>query len=331
MSKRNNRYEDLGKLWRSTRPQHSRPRCHTNGCMSRSSRNHLLQKNGIISQIAENKHVWELRTNRFRIDNYYSLEKIGLGQAMSMYGYCPDCDNQIFSLIEKPIARLPETLTDVCRYSLRPIVHEIRKKEGNLKFLKSRDSDERANIVESSSPIFSPVDETHYGIYSLKSLASVFSDGLSESVPISYVLRELPRVEICASSILIHPMWHKYQLNSNKSDFLSQISTISRQSFNVINLFPFEDKSILISVTHSESNELSQAFQKIMQQAKITKLTRVVSNMLIAQIEDWAISDKLYSKLPKNFTEMITYAKLNQSQNFYKDFNFNLWQYSSKN
>jgi hypothetical protein len=330
MSKRNNRYEDLGKLWRSTRPQYSRPRCFTNGCLSRSSRNHLLQKNGIISQIIENKHVWELRTNRFRIPNYYSLEKIGWEQAMAMYGYCPDCDNQIFSSIEKPTARLPETLADVCRYSLRPIVHEIRKKEGNLKFLKSRDSAE-IHKIECALPKISPVDEARYGIYSLKSLASVFTEGLSKSIPISYVFRELPRIEICASSILIHPMLYKCQLNSEKSDFLSQISSISQQSFNVVNLFPFDNKSILISVTHSESNESSHAFQKIIQQAEIPGLTRVVSNMLIAQIEDWAISDKLYSKLPENFAEMITYAKLNQGQNFYKDFNLNLWQYSSKN
>jgi hypothetical protein len=247
---------------------------------------------------------------------------------MAMYGYCSDCDNQIFSSIEKPTTRPPEILADVCRYSLRPIVHEIRKKEGNLKFLKSRDSAERYKL-ESSSPIIFPIDEAHYGICFLKSLASVFTDGLSESVPISYVIRELPRIEICASSILIHPTWYEYNSNLSKSNFLAYINTISQQSFNVINLFPFEDRSILISATHSDSNESSHAFQKIMQQADITGLTRVVSNMLIAQIEDWAISDKLYSKLPRNFTEMITYAKLNQSQNFYKDFNCNMWHYSS--
>lgn len=330
MSRRNNRYEDLGKLWRSTRPQHSRPRCYTHGCISRSSRNHLLQKNGIISQITENNHVWELRTNRFRKPNYYSLEKIGWEETMVMYGYCPNCDNQIFSSIEKPTAQLPATLADACRYSLRPIVHEIRKKEGNLKFLKSRDSDQSTK-TGSSSPMVSSIDKTQYGIYFLQSLASVFTDGLSKSVPISYAIRELPRIEICASSILIHPMWYKYNSNLSESNVLAYINTISQQSFNVINLFPFDNKSILISVTHSESNESSHAFQKIMQQADITGLTRVVSNMLIAQIEDWAISDKLYSKLPRNFTEMITCAKLNQGQNFYKDFNLNLWKYSSKN
>ena len=125
-------------------------------------------------------------------------------------------------------------------------------------------------------------------------------------------------------------MKYSYQSNLSKLDFLAYINTIPQQSFNVINLFPFEDISILISATHAESNEHSHAFQNIIRQAGVTELTRIISNMLIAQIEDWAISDKLYSKLSKNFTEMITYAKLDQGQNFYKDFNFNLWRYSSK-
>ena len=181
MSKKNNRYGELGKLWKLTRPQKSRPICYANGCNSRSSRNHLLQQNGIISHITNNGHVWELRTNRFR-KPYYSFEKIGWEQAMAMYGYCSECDNQLFSSIEKPIPRLPETCADVCRYSLRPIVHEIRKKEGNLEFLKLRDGSYGSNLSSFSSMI-SPLDQTQSAILFLKSLVLIFTEGLSKSTP----------------------------------------------------------------------------------------------------------------------------------------------------
>ncbi len=316
-------YSKFGKLWKKTRPHHQeyRPVCYTNGCSNRSSRNHLLKQKGIVSQICGlDNHVRELRTNRFRYNEYYSFERIGWEQSISMYGYCPTCDGKLFSSIENPTPLLPSKVSEACLYSLRPVVHEIRKKQGNIFFLRQLDKHKPYAIPE-----LSPLNQNILGVELLESIAKSLVNGLTDDTIIDYSVRELPRIEVCASSILLRPIAMRAIPMSDVPEKLRQATKISRNSFNIINLFPLNSSSIMISATHKEADDSSQKFQEFTQSASIDALKVAISNMLIAQIEDWCVSKLLHSKLPNNIEKIITHAKANQATMFNHDFGFSFF------
>ena len=122
-----------------------------------------------------------------------------------MYGFCAECDHKLFSPIEVPNPRIPTTKSDFCRYSLRPIVHEIRKKEGNISFFRTRDGKAQRFFNRRGEVEFSKWKCEQFQIKSLKAILSAFTQGTTKDVPVSFVVREIPRIEVCASSIHIVP------------------------------------------------------------------------------------------------------------------------------
>ena len=97
------------------------------------------------------------------------------------------------------------------------------------------------------------------------------------------------------------------------------------QNFGTVNIFSIEDTSFLIYGTHKDAGDISQKLISRISIAKRDDLTRLVSNMLIAQIEDWCISEKLYRKLPPKFEKVVARAKNNQRRDFDKDYGINLF------
>ena len=242
---------------------------------------------------------------------------------MAMYGYCSNCDQRLFSRIEVPEPLVPNTAADFCRYSLRPIAHEIRKKEGNLKFLASRDGKGEVFVNHRGEYQLTKLKNEEFAIVGLKALLDEFTEGLDRRIPVTFTIRELPRIEVCASSLLIPPTG----LYVKKEHLLNASKSFKGKSFNIVNLFPTDNASLLILGTHDQASQESHELQKYVKKAEVTKLSRLVSNILIAKVEDWAISDQLYSKLPNNFESLITKAKTNQFSDFDKDAEINLFDF----
>lgn len=314
------RYNDLGKLWKESRPQEGNIECYTEGCSAKCSRNHLLQQNGILTQISDCNHLQELRTNRFK-HPYYSFKRIGYEKAMTMYGYCPKCDYELFSPIEVPEPKIPETKADFCCYSLRPIAHEIRKKEGNVEFMKFRDGRAQKLINSRGEIQLTKWKAEQFMITSLKSMLYEFTKGLTEDIPVRFVTREIPYIEVCASSLHIRPS----SLCVSDEHLLEASKLFRGLNYSSVNIFSLKDVSFIIYGTHEQAGSESHKLMDRIRVAEIDELTMLVSNMLIAQIEDWCISDRLYKKLPSVFEKTVTKAKSNQYKDFDKDYGINLF------
>src|SRR5690554_3637675 len=94
MKKTKHLYQDLKKkIEKLNRP------CYIEGCDKHSTFNHLLQKNGILSQIEDDKHIYLLVYN-----NFYNppilIEKKGVNKQFGFYGFCENHDNDLFKPIE---------------------------------------------------------------------------------------------------------------------------------------------------------------------------------------------------------------------------------------
>ena len=238
-----------------------------------------------------------------------------------MYGYCSKCDYKLFSPIEVPEPKVPRTDADFCRYSLRPISHEIRKKEGNVQFLRTRDGRAQQFINREGEIELSRWKSEQLQIETLRAILSTFTEGISSDIPISFIVREIPRIEICASSAYLEPS----KLYVSPKNMQAAFQSFKGHDFGTINIFPVEDTAFLVYGTHEHAGDNSQRLVSRIETVGTDELTKLVSNMLIAQIEDWCISESLYKKLPSNFQKIITRAKTHQNRYFDDDFGINLF------
>ena len=93
---------------------------------------HTIQRNGGLTVIASNGHVYSLLQTRKLFDqNKYDLEtgpnKVGIGEASTFAGFCARHDNEVFAPIEKQ--SFEGTLEQIGLLGYRSICHELFLKE----------------------------------------------------------------------------------------------------------------------------------------------------------------------------------------------------------
>lgn len=216
--------------------------------------------------------------------------------------------------IEVPAPKIPENQSEACQYALRPVVHEIRKKEGNIKFQKMAKLKHR--IDRNGTSIRLDAKET---IAPLEYLGKILREGISSTVPYKFGVRLLPRLDCCASSLLNRPKTIELEQGEPLPDVgLDQLSD------NIVNMFPFEKNTVVIVGAAATCNQDAEEFLDVASNGTEGHVTRLLSNVLIAQIEDWAISEELLRRLPRNIGNTISKAKCSVA-GFYEDFALNFF------
>ena len=105
--------------------------CFSPNCDKKCINSHVLQKNGILTQIALDKHLIEVKpTNIWEIDNQsvFKYQKIGINEAFTFPGFCSLHDSEIFKNIESAIVDFSSYKTQ-CLFSYRGLCQEIRRKQ----------------------------------------------------------------------------------------------------------------------------------------------------------------------------------------------------------
>lgn len=264
-------------------------------------------QNGVLSEICgEDRHVRELRTNRFRSDSsYYKLERIGWESALTMYGYCAKCDSRIFKPLEHSGPTFPSDAETAAKYSLRPIVHEIRKKEGNLDFFSGMP---RTKLPQGTGgDLERLLLETRHQIQVLRQTYDHFWRASHGKAEVCYAVRRSQRVPLCASALLLRPL---LLINPTGPITPSMLAAAPMPSFNVINIFPKAEHLITVSTYISGDREAAD-FNRQLETTNDSEYSELLSQILISQIEDWAISEDIYSKLPSDADAQISSAKQN--------------------
>ena len=103
-------------------------KCFEINCESFAIESHLLQKNGIIDRIAEDRHVYEFTYSTFSTPYHLKFHRRGINKVFAFKGFCPDHDNQIFAPIEKTDFDLTSNYNQLL-FAYRTLVNEYRKKE----------------------------------------------------------------------------------------------------------------------------------------------------------------------------------------------------------
>jgi len=74
--------------------------CFYPDCNKPSINSHILQKNGILSELEENGHVMQMEINPFG-DNIHFFKRTGINKAFSFKCFCSHHDIELFDSIEK--------------------------------------------------------------------------------------------------------------------------------------------------------------------------------------------------------------------------------------
>ena len=116
-----------------------RHHCQVDGCEEAAINSHLLQRNGILNNIAENNHLIEARPTDFfkwnAIDCPIEFRQVGINQAISLSVFCDKHDTELFKKIEQGNLDLGDYETQLL-LSYRVVCAEIVKKEQNIEITK---------------------------------------------------------------------------------------------------------------------------------------------------------------------------------------------------
>jgi hypothetical protein len=306
-------------------------KCYNPSCNNIAIRSHIQQAEGAIRNIAsvEGKIVQVEDSDYFKSSIWRFQEK-GIkqkGDVLTFWGFCNKCDTELFREVESISVDYTNYRNQVL-FSYRGFLSEHYKQEYNLKWYNKifqcnqLSYQCKARYKQEYIKFLLCVKSGRY----IKGLLE--SDLNSESKHFKFLHFQLPRIEVCTSTVYSMPQ------DIILNDLLLR-DLASRDTFppisctNFINLIPTKDKlEIIIGCDVDQSLhggiELDQV-SKYDQEAKI----KLISDILIRHVETWFVSTSLYNKWR---SRKIDYQIIEQMEKFrpvnmkYEPVEFNMFQ-----
>jgi hypothetical protein len=288
--------------------------CRYPGCEEKPINSHLLQKNGILSKIAPDKHLWQLEINNYS-ETQFKFESRGINEIFSFDCFCSDHDTNLFKKIEGGKIDFGDYRSCLL-FSLRTLFNEIFRKEVNvlhhlclISRLPSKfDNDEFRAHIKSEE----------LGIEDLKLTEKLIWDDLNKGTE-SFVLqhRVFSRLELCISASYTY---------DTSAEMLKQPEV--RPADLIINFFPYQDSSILIMGYKKHDEKKVKSYMNCFFKESERRVGRLLTNLLLFQCETWVCSDTLYKKkirgIENYFFNAVKFSVKNYNER--KNFDINIFE-----
>ncbi|WP_336703413.1 hypothetical protein [Chryseobacterium indologenes] len=315
-----NRFESLLKKHRNAKYT-----CSFSGCEEKSIKSHVLQKNGILKNIAEKQHLAQFSSKSiFNSNNNsrFELRNTGINDVYTFPGFCKKHDDEIFSFIENNKLDFNNRITHAL-FAYRAICQEIYRKKSSLntstEILMSKDFSHDFKLL------FADLRKGYeHGINNLlyfKRILEKEINGENSDFIFNYV--EFDKIDVCISAPLNifdkeNPLSYTFDNN------LKSINEIYVTS--VINIFPYHEKSYFLIATNKGfeckwTENIFNLFKNFDSQNRL----KIISDLLTTRFEFWCISIKLQkmigSKKISELCEIWQSEILNFDENIQTDFN----------
>jgi len=267
--------------------------CLVNGCSQNAINSHLLMRHGVLSHVAENGKLVELRPRAIESLSHEQLpvffREVGINQAISYPLFCNSHDTSLFREIE--IGEVDYSIyRNMALYSYRAICAEIRKKDIEAEKLR-RTCD--SNILNQLFPNNTMQDFSIQlqnilrGKQELEYYKQQLENDLDNSIE-SFVFAsfEIPIKGVYASTIS--------SLFSTTEETYDYKKTLNAFFFHLI---PKESCSQLILGYHTE--HAKKEFVKYINEWKTVGQDKIGYKLtgLLLQTESWGLSPSLYQNL----------------------------------
>ena len=295
--------------------------CYYPGCLDKTINSHILQKNGILSKIAHDRHLRKLEINRFKTP-HYEFKRKGIDKVFSFNGFCNFHDNDLFKDIETQEIDFGLYKTFL-KFSIRALYNEINRKEVIIKSYEKLLND----FPEYSNPqILEYIRQKKLGVSDLNNVGKrIWNDLNTGSESYVFKYRELSQIDICSSG------FYTYETTDEIIAYVQKTQKEYSEFTNIfISFFPYQDKSILqMGYPKYKEKEIKPYFNEIFKVSE-KRVYRILTNLLIFS-ENWVCSERFYDRYIKKdehlfvgayfFNRARTNERLVYDLNF-KDFNF---------
>ncbi|ARV15359.1 hypothetical protein [Polaribacter sp. SA4-12] len=261
--------------------------CYHPKCTEKSINSHILQKNGILSKIATDRHLYELKINSFK-ETKMQFKRTGINDIFSFNCFCKKHDTELFKKIENNKIDFDD-YESCLLFTLRTIYNEIWRKEVNIKMF---DCLLQENPFQFNNPYFLEyVRQEKLGLKDLKLTESEIWKDLDKGTE-SYVFenRKMTKIDLCLSAFYNYETTeelHKYRIKFGKD--MERVSEI------FINIFPYEDKSILLSGYNKKNESKVKGYFNTFFKENEKRVQRKLTNLMLFQCETWVVSEYLYN------------------------------------
>lgn len=299
--------------------ERKRRKCFVEQCDLQAISSHLLQRHGIINEIAHDGHVYEVGIEPFR-NPMFKFRKIGINKAFTFPGFCNEHDTAIFKGIENGNIDVSDYMTKLL-FSYRALVNEIRKKEILLEWHEAILSDRKV------WPFLSPqgVQEIKAGIRGYKAaiqdgnyyLKKFNSDIYQSTQSFAFVTLHLPFVGVCASGVFTYE-------NSDEAALVPESTPLTDVYFN---LLPLSGNTVVIFGILKESKQECWSYIEDFRSSGKKEAWKKIGDLLLTQIENWLCSELVYQVLKRR--EAIIVEEIKRTTRITKErrqLSFNLFE-----
>jgi hypothetical protein len=296
--------------------------CLVNGCDDIAINSHLIQQNGLLSNITYNGHLIELKMiDANKWDNKklpFEFGTVGIKQALSHKVFCNKHDTEIFKPIEDGEKNF-QSYEAFILFSYRAICAEIRKKEVNIEqFTRMLNSSSLFGVINPDI-LNSNIEGNILGIEDLNVLKTELEKEIENYTDkYKYIVYKYPKLEIYASAVF----------SANDLNIFSQTSEPDLDNI-YIHFLPLEEEFLILIGYHSERvSEKIINYCSSWESLSLEDLQKKLTTLFTTNIENWGLSTELYKTLSeKNKSKYI--KTLVENENLYgisKDMAFNLFE-----
>ena len=212
--------------------------CYFPGCKNKSINSHILQKNGILSSITSDGHLWRYQVQHFD-DDLFEFKKVGINKIYTFLGFCNEHDTNLFKKIETNTIDFNDYESSM-QFLLRTVYNEVWLKQVAIKMLEcTRDSPE---LQPDKNFLNGNIEQNKVGLIDLNFLESeIWKDLNTQSENFVFHWKEFSLQEFCMNGI------YTYDTSEERKKYISiHHKDIERLSGIFITFFPYNGKSILI-------------------------------------------------------------------------------------
>lgn len=296
--------------------------CLVNDCSETAINSHLIQQNGILSNISINGHLTELKM----MDAYkwnkkespVNFRKVGIKQALSHKVFCDKHDTEIFKPIENNKADF-ETYESFLLFSYRAVCAEISKKRLAI---------EKYNRLINANTLTGKIDKdtlqlvvngNELGIKDLSVLKEMLEKEISsKSDKYSFHVFKYPKFSVYASAVF----------SATDLDFPRKDGALDLENI-YIHILPLEKELLILVGFHNDyasddAKKYCKSWEKLTEKELEFKLT----GLFASNIENWGISPDFFDKLKeKNKFKYIELLRKNMNSfGISKESEFNLFE-----
>lgn len=274
--------------------------CYCKGCEEHAINSHILQKNGILTGISTNSHIYLWKTD-FLNPLITPFKKSGLNVTFRFKGFCKEHDKTIFQPIEDHDIDFDDYKSQLL-FAYRTILNEKFKKEVLIDFYNSLKNDSTLNGNINTIQINQMIEQTKLSIADLEYHENIMvSDLESGTENFIFHVRDIPEKGICLASHFTFETTREMQEYKRKTGQDLKITTAV-----FISLFPLEGENVLImghlKSKHDKCGEFVEHYFSIDDDTLLLE----ISNLMLRRCETWACSEEFYkTKIENRESEII--------------------------